>query len=148
LQRALAGIDVADRGVVLVHSGDRNATVADTLRARGARLVEVFPYQRMLPDDVTPVAQLVREVIARRIDVMLFTNQSQCRHLFEVAREMSQVQGLTLGLQRDIVVGAVGPVCARALERAGVTPDVVPTSASMPALLAAVARYFEATPQR
>jgi uroporphyrinogen-III synthase len=143
LQRALACIDVAERGVVLVHSGDRNAAVADGLRARAARLVEVFPYDRILPDDLGPVTRVVRDVIAHRIDAMLFTNQAQCQHLFEVAREMSQTEGLALSLNRHVVVGAVGPVCARALQRAGVTPDVVPSAATIPSLVNAVARYFD-----
>lgn len=143
LLRALAAIDVNGRGVVLVHSGSRNEEVAASLRERGARLVEVFAYERMLPHDVGPVAQVVRDVIAGRIDVMLFTNRTQCRHLFEVAREMSQAEKLTRTLNHDVVVGAVGPVCARALEGAGITPNVVPSSSSIPALLSAIDRYLE-----
>lgn len=141
---ALAGLDVGDRGVVLVHSGERNTAVVSELKTRGARLVEVFPYERMLPDDRGPITRVVRDVIAHRIDAMLFTNQNQCVHLFEVAREMCQTEGLALSLNRHVVVGAVGPVCARALQRAGVTPDVIPTSPSMPSLVQAVARYFDA----
>jgi uroporphyrinogen-III synthase len=146
LERALATIDVDGRGVVLVHSGERNTEVAEGLRARSARLVEVFPYERTLPDNQGPLAQVVRDVIAGRIDVMLFTNQSQCRHLFEVARQMSQAEGLALSLRQSVVVGAVGPVSARALERAGIVPDIVPATGNMPALLNAVIRYFEKHP--
>lgn len=51
---------------------------------------------------------------------VLFTNQNQCHHLFEVAREMSQTESLALSLNRHVVIGAVGPVCAQALIRAGV----------------------------
>jgi uroporphyrinogen-III synthase len=140
---ALACVDVADRGVVLVHSGERNTAVVEELKSRGARLVEVYPYERMLPDDRGPIARVVRDVIAHRIDAVLFTNRNQCHHLFAVAREMSQTEGLALSLNRHVVVGAVGPVCARALERAGVTPDVVPASPNMPSLVQAVARYFD-----
>jgi uroporphyrinogen-III synthase len=143
LERALATIDVDGRGVALIHSGERNTAVAEGLRARGSRLLEVFPYERTRPDNQGPLAQVVRDVIAGRIDVMLFTNQSQCQHLFEVAREMSQAEGLALSLRQSVVVGAVGPVSARALERAGIVPNIVPRTANMPALLHAVVRYFE-----
>lgn len=143
LLRALATLAVTDRGVVLVHSGERNAQVADSLRARGARLTEVFPYERAPAGDSGPVTQVVSAVIVRRVDAILFTNRAQCRHLFEVAAGMRQLHSFTASLTQDVVVGAVGPVCARALERAGVTPDVVPPAANMPALLQAVARYFE-----
>ena len=42
-------------------------------------------------------------------------------------------------------MGAVGPVCAERLNQLGVTPDVIPASPNMPALIAAVAEYFELT---
>jgi uroporphyrinogen-III synthase len=132
-----------DRGVVLVHYGERNGEIADDLRGRGARLDEVLPYGWTLPEDIAPVTAVVRDAIARRLDAVLFTNEIQCRHLFQVAAEMRQVEGLTRSLNRDIVVGAVGPVCAGALNKAGVTPDVIPASPSMPSLINAVAQYFD-----
>ena len=58
---------------------------------------------------------------------------------------MGLAEGLALSLNHDIVVGAVGPVCASALKRAGVTPDVIPSSPNMPSLITAIADYFELT---
>lgn len=146
LMAALEHVDVRDRGVLLVHSGERNAEAAAALRRRGARLEEVCPYEWMLPDDLAPMTQVVRDAIAHRLDAVLFTSQVQCRHLFQVASDMSQAEGLALSLNRTIVVGAVGPVCAGALQRAGVTPDVIPAAPNMPALVTAVAHYFAAEP--
>jgi uroporphyrinogen-III synthase len=142
LLRALSSVQVSGRGVVLVHYGERNAVIADALVARGARLKEICPYERALTEDLGPVTRVVREAIAHRLDAMLFTNQVQCRHLFDIATRMSQAEGLALSLNRHVVVGAVGPVCARGLVQAGVTADVVPASASMTALVSAVAAYF------
>ncbi len=143
LIRALECVDVKDRGVVLVHYGERNQRIADDLRRRGARLKEVCPYEWMLPQDLGPITSVVRDAIAHRLDAVLFTNRVQCRHLFEVAATMSQAEGLVLSLKQQVVVGAVGPVCAKALETAGVTADVVPSAPTMPSLIAALAQYFE-----
>lgn len=140
---ALSSIDVSDRGVVLVHHGERNAAVADHLAARGARLTEISPYACALPEDLAPVAGVVRDAIAHRLDAVLFTSRMQCRNLFQIASEMSRAEGLTLSLNRHVVVGAVGRVCASALEQLGVEADVVPAAPSMPALLNAVAAYFD-----
>jgi uroporphyrinogen-III synthase len=140
---ALSSIDVTDRGVVLVHYGERNLAIAEELQRRGARLKEVCPYSWALPDDLGPVAGVVRDAIAHRLDAVLFTSQVQCRNLFQIASEMSRAQGLALSLNRHVVVGAVGPVCAGALQRVGVTPDVVPASPNMPALIHAIAQYFD-----
>jgi uroporphyrinogen-III synthase len=148
LMAALAPLDVGGRGVVLVHYGERNVEIAEDLRARGARLAEVHPYGWTLPQDVAPVTAVVRDAIARRLDAVLFTNEVQCRHLFQVAADMRQLEGLTRSLNGDVIVGAVGPVCAGALEKAGVTPDVIPASANMPSLINAVAQYFAVLDRR
>jgi uroporphyrinogen-III synthase len=148
LLRALSTVDVANRGIVLVHTGHRNRCVADDLRARGGRLTEVCPYESALPADPQPIADVVRYAIADRLDAVLFTNRVQCTHLFRVAADMNQAEGLALCLNRRVVVGAVGPVCADALRDAGVIPDVVPTAPSMPSLVQAVASYFETAAKR
>src|SRR5439155_17215379 len=80
LLQALSWIDVSDRGVVLVHCGDRNVSVAGHLRARGARLEEICPYEWALPENVQPIAGVVRDAVAHRLDALLFTSQVQCRH--------------------------------------------------------------------
>jgi len=143
LMDALATVDVNDRGVVLVHYGERNLEIAASLRSRGARLSEVCPYEWTLPEDLGPITAVVRDLLARRLDAVLFTSQVQCRHLFQVAAEMGQAEGLAVSLNRDVVVAAVGPVCASALKQVGVTPDVIPASPNMPSLITAVAEYFD-----
>jgi uroporphyrinogen-III synthase len=145
LLAALATVDVSGRGVLLVHYGERNVEIAGELRRRGARLEEVCPYEWTLPDDTTGMADVVRAATSHRLDALLFTSQVQCRHLFEVAAEMGVTESLIASLNRDVVVGAIGPVCAARLRVLGVTADVIPDAANMPALLSAVADYFELT---
>jgi uroporphyrinogen-III synthase len=143
---AVASVDLRDRGVVLVHCGERNLTIAAELRRRGARLTQICPYEWALPEDLGPITSVIRALIAQQLDAVLFTNQVQCRHLFEVAAEMSLATGLTLSLNQQVVVGAVGPVSARALGTVGVIPHVVPRTPNMSSLITAVAEYFDAHP--
>jgi uroporphyrinogen-III synthase len=145
LLQGLAAIELDGRGVLLVHYGERNVAMTDALRARGARLDDVCPYVWALPDDVAPIEAVVRDAIAGRLDAMLFTNQIQCRHLFQIAGAMGLAEPLAASLNGEIVVGAVGPVAAEALRAAGVTPDVMPASPNMGSLITAVADYFELT---
>src|SRR3954471_5026249 len=42
---ALASVDLAGRHVAVVHYGERNGALSDALRARGANLDEVCPYE-------------------------------------------------------------------------------------------------------
>jgi uroporphyrinogen-III synthase len=147
-QELLAGleaVDLRDVPALLVHYGERNAAIAAALRARGAQLDEACPYEWALPDDPQPIASIVAAALARRLDAILFTSQVQCRHLFQVAEEMRLVHELSAALNRDVVVGAVGPVCAMALKEVGVTVDVIPASPNMASLIVAVGDYFELT---
>jgi len=145
LLQALTSVEVSGVGALLVHYGERNVTLAEALLARGAKLVEVCPYAWALPEDVSPLESIVRDAVDRHLDAMLFTNQVQCRHLFQIADWMELASPLAASLNADIVVGAVGPVAASALRAAGVTPDVIPASPNMASLITAVADYFELT---
>jgi hypothetical protein len=55
---------------------------------------------------------------------------------------MGEGDALIRALTTDVVVGAVGPVCASALRDGGVIPDVLPAAANSASLVAAVADYF------
>jgi uroporphyrinogen-III synthase len=141
---ALAPVTLAERDVALAHYGERNTALADALRARGARLGEVCPYEWALPEDVEPLRALVRDPAAQ-LDAIAFTSQIQVRHLFAVASAMGLAATLADTLSRDVIVAAVGPVCAEALKGMGVTPDVQPADPKMGPLMMALAEYIELT---
>jgi uroporphyrinogen-III synthase len=144
LLEAMSAIDLADRDVALVHYGERNIALAEALRARGARLDEVCPYEWALPVDIGPLQALARDP-ASQLDAIAFTSQIQVRNLFAVARSLGVAPALAAALSDEIIVGAVGPVCAEALKEEGVTPDVQPADPKMGPLLVALADYIDLT---
>jgi uroporphyrinogen-III synthase len=141
---ALASTSLEGREVAVVHYGERNSALAEALRARGAVLDEVCPYEWALPEDIEPLRALVRDPAAQ-IDAIAFTSQIQVRNLFSVATSLALAPSLAAALNADIIVAAVGPVCADALKEAGVTPDVQPADPKMGPLLVALADYIELT---
>ena len=140
---AMARVDLERRAVALVHYGERNPSLGAALRARGARVADIFAYEWTLPDDLQPLVALVDRVLERRVDALLVTSQIQYRNLCEVAERMDRDHLLNLALQTDVVVGAIGPVCAEAIRRTGVIPDVMPASPNLPSLVRALSDYFE-----
>jgi uroporphyrinogen-III synthase len=144
LLEAMAPLDLAGRAVALVHYGERNTALSEAIRARGAKLEEVCPYEWALPEDVEPLRALVRNPPGQ-IDAVAFTSQIQVRNLFAVASGMGLADALAAALNDDIIVAAVGPVCADALKEVGVTPDVQPAEPKMGPLLTALADYIELT---
>jgi len=73
---ALAPVELTGHSVALVHYGERNVALAEALRARGARLEEVCPYEWALPADAEPLRALVRDPVAL-VDAIVFTSQIQ-----------------------------------------------------------------------
>jgi uroporphyrinogen-III synthase len=143
LVAALARIELDRRSVALVHYGERNPALSAALRGRGARVTDICAYEWMLPDDVGPLVRLVDRVVAGHIDALLVTSQIQYRHLCEVAARADQEQRLNLALRTDVVLGAIGPICADAIRRSGVIPDVMPEAPNLPSLVRALGDYFE-----
>ena len=140
---ALAGLDLADQGVALVHYGERNTSLAEAAQARGARLQELCLYEWLLPEDIQPLRALVWELIDGRVGAIAFTSQVQARHLFQVAGGMDAADALARALNARTVVAAIGPTCAAALNAFGVTPHVVPDHPKMGHMVMAMGRYVQ-----
>lgn len=140
---ALAGLDLADQGVALVHYGERNTPLAEAVLARGARLQELCLYEWLLPEDIRPLRALVREIIVGRVDAIAFTSQVQARHLFHVADGLGAADAMTRALNARTVVAAIGPTCAAALTALGVTPRVVPDHPKMGHMVMALGRCIQ-----
>ena len=70
--------------MVVLHYGERNVAFTDALIARGAMVEDFSLYEYALPEDVAPLQDLVRRVIAGEIDALLVTSQIQFRFLLEM----------------------------------------------------------------
>jgi uroporphyrinogen-III synthase len=145
LLEALAAIDVKGALVAIVHHGQPNHALAEALSARGARLEELSLYEWTMPEDLEPLSRLVRELIDGRVDAIALTNRIQCGHLFRVAAELGLAGRLADALNKDVIVAAVGPVCAEALQSVGVAADVIPARPTMESMIEALAEYVELT---
>jgi uroporphyrinogen-III synthase len=140
---ALGRLTLERRTVALVHYGEQNRSVSAALRASGACVDDVCAYEWALPGDLKPLVALMDRVIDGRVDALLVTSQIQYRNLYEVAERADREILLKLALQTEVIVGAIGPVCAEAIRRTGVVPDVMPAAANLPSLVRALGDYFE-----
>ena len=141
--RELESIDLADRLTVVQHYGEPNVELVEALDARCARVREVEVYRWALPDDLTPLEAFIRELPTGRFDAMVVTSQVQVRHLFQIAERLGQARNLAGLLRQHTVVGAVGPIVARALRAHGVTVDLEPEHPKMGPMIRDLASYLE-----
>src|SRR5690606_3535057 len=79
--RTLETLPLAGAGVALVHYGERDDMLAEALAAAGSDLFEIQLYEWKLPEDTGPLEALVDDVIAGRLDAVVFTTRVQVRHL-------------------------------------------------------------------
>ena len=98
-----------------------------------------------MPETVEPIRALIVNVIDGRLDAVAFTSQVQCRHLFQIAREMGLADTLAAALNTRTTVAVIGPVCRAALKEHGVTSRVMPAVPKMRPLIAALAEYLDLT---
>jgi uroporphyrinogen-III synthase len=135
---------VRGRGVALLHDGGGNPVLVDALRARGARIDELHSYEWRLPDDLEPIEELIRQLIAGRLDAVAFTNQVQVRHLFEIGARTNRTAGLLYALRYRTIVGSIGPTCSVALAQFDAPPHVVASPPKMRPLVTAVGQRLAA----
>ena len=141
LLETLAEFDLSACGVALIHYGERNEALSETLLSACANLYELCLYEWMLPEDTGPLESLIRAVLKRELDAVAFTSQAQVKHLFKIAERHGFEPVLAASLN-STVVAAVGPTCTKALAAYGINTDVAPEHPKMGHMVADLAEYF------
>jgi uroporphyrinogen-III synthase len=135
-----AEISLSGKRIAVQEYGVRNPELLDGLRQRGADVTPVPVYRWRLPDDIGPMRTAIEQAVSGDLDAAIFTSATQVEHLFQVARDMGQVDGLRDALLERIVVASIGPVTSEALARHGIEPDLAPAHPKMGHLVMALAQ--------
>jgi uroporphyrinogen-III synthase len=125
LMKTLSALGVKDKrvGVVLYPGGED--LLPDFLEAAGARTDPVLSYRYASDEEDEQVLAFVRELASGTIDLIAFTSTAQVRRLQEIARRFGQDAELDKAMQR-VLIAAVGPVTAAAVEKAGWPVSAMP----------------------
>ena len=145
--------DLAGKVVALQHYGGPNRPLAQHLQDKGAQVREITLYTWGLPEDETPVINMIDHLTAGKIDAIAFTSQPQVGNLLAIADKADKETALRASLGagnkpsdgtsgRGVVVASVGPVCTRRLLEAGIPVDVEPEHPHMGSMVLALAEHF------
>lgn len=104
---------------------ETNPPLIDFLTEAGAITRTVLPYLYAPASDADRVCQLLEDMAAGRIDVLVFTSSPQVDRLYEVAQDKDRLSLLKEGLART-KVAAVGPIVADNLRQRGAQVDICP----------------------
>ncbi|GCF10118.1 uroporphyrinogen-III synthase [Dictyobacter arantiisoli] len=138
----LTPFELAGKTVAVVHYGERNTEIMEMLRSRDAQVEELCLYEWLLPEQTDTLQALVRELIAGKVDVVMFTSQIQIRHLFLIATELQLLTELQEALNQRTIVASIGPTCTGVLLEYGVVPQVIPEHPKMGYLIKALVAYM------
>ena len=138
----MSDLNLENQGVAVLHYGERNAELANSLEARGAKLLELCLYEWQLPENLEPLKNLIDELNQSKIDAVAFTSQIQARHLFQVAKDLGRDHELLDSLNSKTVVASIGPTCTAALLQLGVTPKIEPEHPKMGPMVIALVKYL------
>jgi uroporphyrinogen-III synthase len=144
--RTLEALPLAGKGVALLHYGERSDALAGAVTAAGGRLLELCLYEWRLPEDTRPLERLIDSLISNELDALVFTTQVQVRHLLQVAAASGKATALLEALRGPIIVTAVGPTTAAALEAAGIDVQVTPGNPKMGPMISALAAKLGSSP--
>ena len=135
----LAGGKIEGQRVGLPRSQIGREVIAEELRKKGALVTEAVAYRTVPVEPGTDgEPDVYRMLLERRIDVVTFTSPSAVANL---------VKGLgaepAADLLKATVVASIGPVTAEAAARYDVATTIMPAQYTVPALVDAIATYFE-----
>ena len=125
--------------VLLPHADIGREVIADELRRQGAEVTEVIAYRTVATDaEREGDPDIYRMLLERKLDVVTFTSPSAVRNLVRVLGAEPAAD-----LLRTTVVASIGPVTAEAAAQSGIETHVMPEKYTVPALVAAIVKYFE-----
>ena len=125
-----AELPLQDARVAVQEYGASNPDLLDGLRGRGASVTAVPVYQWALPEDLGPLRDGIRAIVAGDIDVVMFTTATQVNHLLQVADSMQQGDAVRNQLGRT-VIASIGPTTSAELRQQGIAIDLEPSHPKM-----------------
>jgi uroporphyrinogen decarboxylase len=134
LDEAPAGVPLAGARIAVQEYGVPNDRLCSELAARGASVEAVPVYRWGLPENTRPLDEALQQILARTVDVVLFTSASQAHHVIEFARQ----RGIEVELRealREVVIGSIGPVCSEALAELDIGADFEPSHSKLGAFV-------------
>lgn len=136
---ALRG-QVAGQNVLLVRAKVARDVIPNELRKAGAEVDVAEAYDTILP--VNSAAKLQELLEGGRPDAVTFTSSSTARNFVALLPQGKSPKDLLSG----IALASIGPVTSRTLREVGLRVDVEAGTYTMEGLVAALERYFCATP--
>ncbi|MCS6290212.1 MAG: uroporphyrinogen-III synthase [Nitrospira sp.] len=116
--------------VAVQEYGLPNRDLLEALKQRGANVVPVPVYRWALPEDTAPLKQVVGQILAGQVQVILVTNAAQIDHVMQVLEQ----EGTTTQFKticKKLVIASIGPTASERIRSHGLPVDFEPSHGKM-----------------
>jgi uroporphyrinogen III methyltransferase/synthase len=132
--------DLRGQRILLPRADSAREVLPEALRRSGAEVVEVTAYRTVSVDDERQgEPDIYRMLLDKRVDAITFTSASTVRSF---VRMLGAEQAADL--LRSTAVACIGPVTAEAAAQHDITTAVMPAEYTIPGLVDALVKYFDA----
>ena len=134
------GADLRGMRAAVQEYGSSNPELLSALAERGVHCTPVPVYHWALPEDLEPLRNGVRSIIAGEIDVIVFLTAVQVTHLVQIAAQMGAKEDLLRAMRKTVVL-SIGPSTTEALTSISIQPDLEPSHPKMGILIHEAAQH-------
>lgn len=120
--------------VAVQEYGMSNPELLEALRQRGAEVFPVPIYRWALPENTGPLKQVLGEIIAGNIAVMLITNAAQIDHVMQLLEQEGTAAQFKDACNK-LVVASIGPTASERLRHYDLPIDFEPSHPKMGVLV-------------
>ncbi len=128
-------VQVVNQKVGVQEYGITNSSLLAGLEARGAEVIPLRVYRWELPEDVGPLEENIRAMVAGERDILMFTSAHQVVNMLRQAAEMGLEDQLRIAL-RKMIVASIGPTTSEMLKHVDLPVDLEPSHPKMGHLVA------------
>jgi uroporphyrinogen-III synthase len=133
------GFEVKEKRVAVQEYGVENPVFIAELEKRGAHVTRVPVYRWGMPQDLAPLREALRAIVAGEARVLLFTNAIQVESVLQIAAQDGLDEQFRAALQ-ECAVCSVGPTCSETLAAHNIRVDIQPEHPKMGPLVLAAAQ--------
>lgn len=116
--------------VAVQEYGLPNQDLLEALKQRGAQVTPVPVYRWALPENTAPLKQVISQILAGLVQVMLVTNAAQIDHVVQLAEQEGHMAPFKEACKR-LVVASIGPTASERIRSHGLPVDFEPSHGKM-----------------
>ena len=116
--------------VAVQEYGLPNRDLLEALKQRGANVVSVPVYRWALPEDTAPLKQVIDQILAGQVQVLLITNAAQIDHVMQVLEQEGNTAQFKTTCKK-LVIASIGPTASERIRNHGLTVDFEPSHGKM-----------------